>query len=93
MEIKRVQDIVSTLLYYLWAVHPTFATALSTIASQQASATKKMEEAYNHLLDYVAMHLNAAVQFMASGMIFAVHSDALYLSKSNARSQAAGHFI
>eukprot|EP00957_Ditylum_brightwellii_P073880 5613677-Ditylum_brightwellii.AAC.1 len=48
MEIKQVQDIVSTLLYYAWAVDPTLAAALSSIASQQASATKKMEEWHWH---------------------------------------------
>eukprot|EP00957_Ditylum_brightwellii_P081038 6163728-Ditylum_brightwellii.AAC.1 len=45
MEIKWVQDIVGTLLYYSQAVDPTLAAALSTIASQQANATKKTEEA------------------------------------------------
>eukprot|EP00957_Ditylum_brightwellii_P045481 3447868-Ditylum_brightwellii.AAC.1 len=92
MEIKRVHDIVSTLLYYSQAVDSTLAAALRTIASQQANATKKTEEVCHQLLDYVAMHPNAAVRFMANDMILAVHSDALYLSKSNARSQAAGHF-
>eukprot|EP00957_Ditylum_brightwellii_P123925 9446123-Ditylum_brightwellii.AAC.1 len=92
MEIKRVRDIVITLLHYLQAVDPTIAAALSTIASQQASATKKTKEVCHWLLDYVAMHPNAAVQFMASDIILVVHSDVSYLSKSNARSQVAGHF-
>eukprot|EP00957_Ditylum_brightwellii_P110573 8433961-Ditylum_brightwellii.AAC.1 len=61
MEIKWVQDIVGTLLYYARAVDPMLAAALSAIASKQASATKKMEEVCHQLLDYVAMHLNAAV--------------------------------
>eukprot|EP00957_Ditylum_brightwellii_P066793 5068307-Ditylum_brightwellii.AAC.1 len=86
MEIKRVQDIVGTLLYYSRAVDPTLAAVLSTIASQQANAKKKTGEACHQLLNYVAMHLNAAVRFMASDMILAVHSDVLYLSESNARS-------
>eukprot|EP00957_Ditylum_brightwellii_P176382 13431537-Ditylum_brightwellii.AAC.1 len=92
MEIKQVQDIVGTLLYYLWAVDSTLAAALSTIAPQQSSATKKTEESCHQFLDYAAAYRNAAVQFMASDMILAVHLDVLYLSKSNARSQAAGHF-
>eukprot|EP00957_Ditylum_brightwellii_P175804 13386732-Ditylum_brightwellii.AAC.1 len=58
---KRVQDIVGTLLYYAHAVDPTLAAALSTIASQQANTTKKTEEAFHQLLDYVATHPNAAV--------------------------------
>eukprot|EP00957_Ditylum_brightwellii_P167593 12758518-Ditylum_brightwellii.AAC.1 len=51
-----------------------------------------MKEACHQLLDYVAVHPNAVVKFMASDMILAVHLDALYISKSNTRSQAAGNF-
>eukprot|EP00957_Ditylum_brightwellii_P125207 9544637-Ditylum_brightwellii.AAC.1 len=64
MEIKRIQDIVGKLLYYSRAVDPTLAAALSTIASQQATATKQAEEACHQLLDYVATHANAAIRFM-----------------------------
>eukprot|EP00957_Ditylum_brightwellii_P006445 489268-Ditylum_brightwellii.AAC.1 len=60
MEIKRIQDIIETLLYYSRVVDPTLAAALSTIASQQAMATKQTEEACHQLLDYVATHPNAA---------------------------------
>eukprot|EP00957_Ditylum_brightwellii_P127223 9700359-Ditylum_brightwellii.AAC.1 len=35
MEIKRIQDIVGTLLYYARMVDPTLAATLSTITSQQ----------------------------------------------------------
>eukprot|EP00957_Ditylum_brightwellii_P137827 10507969-Ditylum_brightwellii.AAC.1 len=51
-----------------------------------------METVSHQLLDYVATHQNAAVCFVASDMILTVHSDASYLSKSKARSRAAGHF-
>eukprot|EP00957_Ditylum_brightwellii_P181700 13842090-Ditylum_brightwellii.AAC.1 len=60
MERKRIQDIVGTLLYYARAVDPTLAAVLSTIASQQAMATKQMEEVCHQWLDYVATHPNAA---------------------------------
>eukprot|EP00957_Ditylum_brightwellii_P090090 6861053-Ditylum_brightwellii.AAC.1 len=92
MEIKRIQDIVGTLLYYTQAVDPMFAVVLSTIASQQATATKQMEAVCHQLLDYVATHPNAAVCFVASDMILAVHLDVSYLSESKARSRKAGHF-
>eukprot|EP00957_Ditylum_brightwellii_P198436 15122385-Ditylum_brightwellii.AAC.1 len=45
LEIKRAQDIVRTLLYYSSAVDSMLVAVLSTIASQQANATKKTEEA------------------------------------------------
>eukprot|EP00957_Ditylum_brightwellii_P079939 6079876-Ditylum_brightwellii.AAC.1 len=65
MEIKRIQDIVGTLLYYACVVDPTLAAALSTIAPQQATATKQTEEVCHQLLDYVASHPNTAVCFVA----------------------------
>eukprot|EP00957_Ditylum_brightwellii_P042789 3239997-Ditylum_brightwellii.AAC.2 len=89
LEIKRIQDIVGTLLYYSRVVDPTLAAALSTIASQQATTTKQTEEACHQLLDYVLTYPNAAVCFMASNMILAAPSDASYLSESKARSRAA----
>eukprot|EP00957_Ditylum_brightwellii_P150570 11465420-Ditylum_brightwellii.AAC.1 len=92
MEINRVQDIVGTLLYYSHAINPTLAAVLSTIASQQANATKRTEEACHQLLDYVATNPNAAAWFLASNMILTVHLDTSYLCKTNARSRAAGHF-
>jgi hypothetical protein len=38
-KIKRVQDIVGTLLYYARAIDPTLLAALSTIATRQANGT------------------------------------------------------
>eukprot|EP00957_Ditylum_brightwellii_P132338 10091683-Ditylum_brightwellii.AAC.1 len=52
MQIKRVQDIVGTLLHYSRAVDPILAAVLSTIASKQTNATQETEEAYHQLLDY-----------------------------------------
>ena len=39
---KRVQQIVGSILYYARAVDMTVLMALSTIAAEQANATKKM---------------------------------------------------
>eukprot|EP00957_Ditylum_brightwellii_P169114 12871890-Ditylum_brightwellii.AAC.1 len=68
-EIKVVQDIVGTLLFYGRAVDPTIAAALSTIASQQADATEATMKACHQLLDYVTTHPNATIQYLASDMI------------------------
>ncbi len=38
-EIKRIQDIVGTLLYYAGAVDPTLIATLSAIAAQQSNGT------------------------------------------------------
>ena len=45
----------------------------------------------HQFLDYVATHPDAIVTYHASNMFLAVHSDASYLSESNARSRAGRH--
>ena len=90
---KFVQKVVGTLLYYSRAVDPTLAAALSSIAAAQTQGTQKTLEAVHQLLDYVATHPDAAIKYLASDMILAVHSDASYLSERHSRSRAAGHFF
>jgi hypothetical protein len=91
-KIKRVQDIVGTLLYYAWAINPTLLAALSTITTRQAKGTRAVANACHQLLDYVAMHPNAGLRYHACDMILAVHTDASYLSEMGGRSCASGHF-
>jgi hypothetical protein len=45
------------------------------------------------LLDYLATQEDAILSYHASNMVLAVHSNASYLSKPKARSQAGGHFF
>ena len=90
-EIKHIQDIVGTLLYYRRAVDPALLAALSTIASRQAYVAKALQTACHQLLDYVATHPNAGIRFHASNLILAVHTNASYLSKPGGKSRAAGH--
>ena len=44
-------------------------------------------------VDFAAMHPDAVITYHASNMVLAGHSNASYLSKSNARSRAGGHFF
>ena len=44
-------------------------------------------------LDYAATHPNAIVTYHASKMVLPGHSNASYLSESNARSRAGGQFF
>ena len=90
--IKRVQDIVGTLLYYGRAVDPTLLTALSSIAARQSKGTVAVAEACQQLLDYVATHPNAGIRYKACDMILAVHTDASYLSEQGGKSRASAHF-
>jgi len=45
------------------------------------------------LLDYLATQEEAVLTYNASDMIFIAHSNASYLSESQARSRAGGHFF
>jgi hypothetical protein len=93
VEIKEIQCIVSSILYYAWAVNITIPMALSSIASKQTRGTTNTMAKAKQLLDYLAMHLDATICFQASDMILNAHSDASYLSESNAHSHACGHFF
>ena len=48
--IKRVQDIVGALLYFVWAVHNRLSVGLSAIGVQQASATEQTAAAIDQIL-------------------------------------------
>ena len=89
----RIQQIIGSLLYYGRAVDPTILVALSTLASQQNAPTKETADAITKLLNYVATHPNATIQYKKSDMILCTHSDASYLSEPKAKSRAAGHFF
>jgi hypothetical protein len=66
---------------------------LNDIATEQTKATEKTQAATNQLLDYLATHPDATISYHASDMILHIHSDASYLSVSNARSRLGGLFF
>ena len=80
--IKRIQQIVGSILYYARAVDMTVLAALSTIAIDQTKATERTMKRCIQLLDYLASNQNAKVRFHASDMVMNIHSDASYLSES-----------
>jgi hypothetical protein len=63
------------------------------LAMEQTKATAKTQAATNQLLDYLATHPDATIRYHASDMILHIHSDASYLSISNARSRLGGLFF
>ncbi len=91
--IKRVQQIVGSILYDARAVDMTVLMALSSIAIDQTKATEKTLANCFQLLDYLAHHSTVKVRFYASDMILNIHSDASYLSEGRARSRTCGHFF
>ena len=58
-EIKHIQAVTGTLLYYARAVNKTMLLALNSIAS--AKTTQKMAQAITHLLKYAATHPNDTI--------------------------------
>jgi hypothetical protein len=67
--------------------------ALGTLATQQAMPTKNTMKKIKQFLDYVSTYHNAVVSYHASNMVLAGHSIASYLSRSDARNRAGGHFL
>jgi hypothetical protein len=80
-------------LYYARAVDPTVLMPLNEIATEKTKATEKTQAATNQLLDYLATHPDDTIRCHASDMILHIHSDASYLSVSNARSRVGGLFF
>jgi hypothetical protein len=67
--------------------------ALSSIAIEQSKGTTSTMDKAKQQLDYLATNPDATICFRVSNMIMNVHSDASYLSESNAHSCACGHFF
>jgi hypothetical protein len=88
-----IQRISGSVLYYDRAVDPTVTMPLNEIATEQTKATEKMQAATYQVLDYHAAYPDAIIRYHASDIILHIHSDASYLSLSNARSQIGGIFF
>ncbi len=90
---KYIQQVLRTFLYYGRTVNSTMLTALSSITSAQAKPTEETMANVKLLPDYAATHQDAVLMYHASNMVLVVHSNASYLRKPKARSQAGGHFF
>jgi hypothetical protein len=90
---KEIQRVVGCILYYARAVGITVLMALSSIAIEQTKGTTSAMDKAKQLLDYLATHPDAKIWYRASDMVMNVHSDASYLSETEARNRACGHFF
>jgi hypothetical protein len=88
-----IQKLTGSVLYYAIVVDPTILMPLNDIATEQTKVTEKTQAATNQLLDYLATRPDATIGYHASDMILHIHSDASYLSVSNARSRLGGLFF
>jgi hypothetical protein len=66
---------------------------LNNISTEQTKVTEKTQAATNQLLDCLATHPDDTIRYHASDMILHIHSDASYLSVSNARSRLGDLFF
>jgi len=93
-DLKTLQIIIGSILYYARAVDATMLTAVCLLSSQQpAPAAATMRAAYR-LLGYAKLHPNHITVFKPSDMILRVHSDASYLNRPKSGSTAGGfHYL
>jgi hypothetical protein len=92
-EIKEIQRVIGSILYYACAEDIAVLMALSLIAIEQPKGTTNTIEKAKQLLDFLATYPDATICFKASDMIMNVHYDTLYLSKLDTQSCACGHFF
>ncbi len=85
-DIKQIQRIVGSILYYARAVDITALMALSSIAIKQTKETTNTMEKAKRLLDYLATNPNTIFPYRMSDMVMNVHSNASYLSEAGAHS-------
>ena len=92
-EEKYIRQVIGVLLYYGQAVDATIITGLSSLAAAQTKPPAHTVFLIKWLLDYIATNPDAILTYKNSDMVLAIHSDASYLSKLKAQSQAGGHFF
>ena len=83
-----------TVLYYSFAIDNTILPDLIDISSEQSKSTTNTSKQVAKLLNYFTSNTQAEIQYRASGVQLAIHSDASYLSVAQARIRASGvHFL
>jgi hypothetical protein len=85
-----IQQVCGKFLLLGRAVDSTLLCPISAIGSQPSKLTEDTIQQTLQLLDYLAMQEDAVLSYHASNMALAVHSNASYLSKPKAQSQAGG---
>ena len=75
-ETNLVQQVCGTFLYYAIAIDNTILPALRYISSEKSKATTITAKQVAKLLTYLASNPQAGIQYRASGVQLAIHSDA-----------------
>jgi hypothetical protein len=88
-----IQKVTGSILYYARAVDPTVLMPLNDIATEQNQGDGEDASHHESNVGFLATHPDATLRYHASTMILNIHSDASYLSVSNARSRLGGLFF
>ena len=75
-ETNLVQHVCGTFYYYSIAIDNTILPALINISSEQSKATENTAKQMSKLLKYLASNPQAGIQYRASRMQLAIHSQA-----------------
>jgi hypothetical protein len=89
----NIQRISGSVLYYIIEVDPAVLVPLNEIATEKTKSTEKTQAENDQLLDYLDMHPDATLRYYASYMILHIHTNASYLSVSNAPRHIGGLFF
>ena len=88
----RLQSIVGSFQHYARVIDVTMLCPISKLATARKS--EATERAVDHFMHYAATWPNPVITYHPSNMVLQVHSDASYLSETEARSRAGGyHFL
>ena len=90
---KKIKKACGKFLFLGRVVDSTLLCPIGSIASKSSHPTEDTMKHTQQLLDYIATQEESVITYNASNMKLAAHSNASYLSKPQARSQAGGHFF
>ena len=89
---KFIQELIKTFLHYARAVNGTMLTALSALATKQATPTETTKKKTRQFLDYAASNSDTTLTYNVSNMVLVVHSDTSYLNKERQEAEQVGIF-
>ena len=91
--IKRVQGIISTLLYYEQPINNNMLVTFRSIGSQKASSTERTTSSTTQLLDYIVTYPNYGITYRTRSMVLTGHYNTSFLNETKARSRAEAHIF
>ena len=89
-QVKLLQQVYGTFLYYTRVVDCTMLRALNDLATRVKDGTQETAKALQCFLDYCAANNDFTVLFRASDVILHNYSDAAYLVATGERLRAGG---